>query len=167
MEALTGRAVAIPAAPDRSPIWPPGSVGSISHCATLCCAALARQGVVQSLGVDVEPMIPLPVSAALICNEEELEGFELLPVPSGTDWAMIAFVAKEAFYKCQYALTHRFLDFRDGVISFVCPTPCGGRGFFTMAVEPRLTPWSGHLNFQGRWLISSGHILAGAALLAS
>ena len=45
---------------DRVPLWPPGVVGSISHCSGLAVAAVARSESVKSIGVDVEPPPPPP-----------------------------------------------------------------------------------------------------------
>ena len=42
MTSLGFAAAAIPAAPDRAPVWPPGITGSISHSATACLAILGR-----------------------------------------------------------------------------------------------------------------------------
>ena len=43
----------IPARADRTPIWPEGVVGSISHCADLCAVVVARADAFRSLGLDV------------------------------------------------------------------------------------------------------------------
>jgi 4'-phosphopantetheinyl transferase EntD len=40
--------------PDRSPAWPSGAVGSISHCPGFCAAAVASAARYGALGLDVE-----------------------------------------------------------------------------------------------------------------
>ena len=41
-------------ADDRSPIWPADRTGSLSHCDTLCAAAVGKRSAFQSVGVDIE-----------------------------------------------------------------------------------------------------------------
>ncbi|MGY3133877.1 hypothetical protein ACVWZM_004559 [Bradyrhizobium sp. USDA 4501] len=42
--------VAIPSAPDRSPVWPAGALGSVSHDSSLCFAVAARRTAFRSIG---------------------------------------------------------------------------------------------------------------------
>ena len=44
----------LPANPDRSPRWPDGLVGSITHTDTYCAAAVARADDIAGIGIDVE-----------------------------------------------------------------------------------------------------------------
>lgn len=106
---------ALRAAEDRSPIWPPGVVGSITHSGTYCAVAVARAGRIASLGIDAESAEPLkPPLRRFVCTEREQRAHEALPAaPGGTDWAKLTFSAKEAFYKCYYPLARHFLDFKD------------------------------------------------------
>lgn len=100
---------------DRSPRWPTGFVGSISHSRNWIVAAAARHDQWNSIGIDSEPIAD-PQQAALLKQEighaEEwrlLEGFRLSLPAAFT----LLFSAKEAFYKCWYPLKQRFLDFKD------------------------------------------------------
>lgn len=52
---------------------------------------------------------------------------------------MIAFVAKKAFYKCQYPLTGRFLEFHDGRIRIVPDPLDSNRGHFRIEMRERPT----------------------------
>ena len=54
-----GETLGLPPAPlrraeDRSPVWPSDRTGSLSHCDTLCAAAVGKRSAIQSVGVDVE-----------------------------------------------------------------------------------------------------------------
>src|SRR5438309_2203367 len=40
--------------PRGAPLWPDGVVGSITHCEGFCCAVVARQTSVRSIGIDAE-----------------------------------------------------------------------------------------------------------------
>jgi len=95
---------------DRAPIWPAGLVGSISHTDRWCAAAVARAEQVRSIGIDLEPATPLKESLwRRVCTPKERDWLHELSVPGLT--GKILFSAKEAVYKCQYPLTHKFLGF--------------------------------------------------------
>ena len=105
---------AIPQAPDRSPIWPDGLTGSITHCDTLCIAALAPQTCHRSLGIDIEPATPLPADLHdVICTALDRLDLAALPAAARGLHAKQIFCAKEAFYKAQYPLTLKTLTFQD------------------------------------------------------
>jgi len=105
---------AIPSAPDRSPVWPEGMVGSIAHTGRLCVAITGRRNQVHAMGIDIEEDLPLdPALWASICTPEELSAMASLPPSEGGHWVTQLFCAKEAFYKWQYPQTKRMLDFQD------------------------------------------------------
>ncbi len=109
--------------PDRAPIWPAGIVGSITHTGAgshaYAAAVVARSDEVRALGLDAElaeplaeglwPRVLLPAERAFV---------DALPGPERGLVAMLHFSAKEAFYKCQYPLTRRFLEFQDVEVRF-------------------------------------------------
>src|SRR5882672_7976907 len=41
--------------PKREPLWPPGIVGSLTHCTGYRAAAVARASDVLAIGIDAEP----------------------------------------------------------------------------------------------------------------
>jgi 4'-phosphopantetheinyl transferase EntD len=92
---------------DRSPVWPAGVVGSITHTRGYCAVVVAPDSAFISLGVDAEQDKTLtPDMIEMICTpHERTHLFE-------RD-AVVYFAAKEAFYKCQYPLTQQFLGFQD------------------------------------------------------
>ena len=102
---------AIPAAEDRSPAWPPGVVGSITHTHGLCVVACTTPARVRAIGVDVERLRDLRdgLEERILRPEERAE--RVLPT-------LAYFCAKEALYKCQYPLTSRFLEFQDVRVRF-------------------------------------------------
>jgi 4'-phosphopantetheinyl transferase EntD len=92
---------------DRSPVWPEGVVGSITHTRGYCAVVVALRSTVVSLGVDAEQDKTLtPDLIEMICTPNECVG--LLDRD-----AVVYFAAKEAFYKCQYPLTQKYLGFKD------------------------------------------------------
>ncbi|HYS78125.1 MAG TPA: 4'-phosphopantetheinyl transferase superfamily protein [Candidatus Dormibacteraeota bacterium] len=155
------------AAPDRMPLWPPGIVGSLSHCGDCCGVAVAREGAVAGLGLDVERARPLEDRVvALVCSESERARIAGLPgLPAGLG-AIIVFCAKESAYKCHYPLARTFLDFHDVEIDLE-----PGRGTFTAtirkarnqegcAVPPRAPV------LRGRFAWNDTHVCAGVTLTA-
>jgi enterobactin synthetase component D len=99
---------------DRAPQWPAGFVGSITHTEGICAVVVASTSVLRGVGIDAERIGPLPTDLEpLICTEAERSWLSKRPRDCRGDLAKVIFSAKEAFYKCQYPLSRRFLEFRD------------------------------------------------------
>ncbi len=108
---LGGPCVALVPNADRSPRWPAGFVGSLSHSPTLCAAVVARADDASSLGLDLELDGPLePALFATVCAPAERRALAAMPPAAAALHAKRLFSAKEAFYKCQYPLTGAFLS---------------------------------------------------------
>jgi 4'-phosphopantetheinyl transferase EntD len=148
---------AVPVGEQRAPVWPDGVVGSITHCAGLRAAAVARVTDVRSVGIDAERDRPLP-DGVLDAVSDPDERAWLAGLPDGTPWDTVLFSAKESVYKTWFPLTGRWLGFEDAVLT---PHP---DGTFTAdlrerddAVPPRL---------HGRWAVREGLVLTAIALPA-
>jgi len=101
-------------APDRTPIWPEGLTGSITHCDTLCIAALVPKAHHRGLGLDIEPATPLAADLeAVVTTLSERRTLQALPAAQRLHIAKQIFCAKEALYKAQYPLTGLRLEFQD------------------------------------------------------
>jgi len=116
-KALTGLGAApcslLPNA-DRSPRWPTGFLGSISHTDDCCAVAVTKSRGVAGLGIDIEPETPLaPELEEQICTANERSWLSLHSTSDRTRLGTLLFSAKEAVYKCQYTVTGSFLDFKD------------------------------------------------------
>ncbi|HEY4027252.1 MAG TPA: 4'-phosphopantetheinyl transferase superfamily protein [Candidatus Dormibacteraeota bacterium] len=151
---------AIVAGPRREPVWPPGLVGSITHCRGYCAAAVARTSDVRSVGIDAELRAPLPDGVtAMICTEAEQRQVGALP---GDHWPALLFSAKESIYKAWYPLARRWLDYKDADL-----TIDAGRGTFSarilLPVEPGIFP----LNpLEGRFAISDERVFTAVVIAA-
>lgn len=98
----------IPMSEDRSPVWPEGLIGSISHYETACIAAVAQSRHLAAIGIDIEPYEPLDEDILpSICSIRELERLPDAPALSGRR----IFCAKEAAYKAQFALSRTLFGF--------------------------------------------------------
>ena len=102
----------IPAAPDRSPVWPDGVTGSISHTGGLCAAVLSRDPT-QPLGLDIEEAAPLDADLwPLVLTPEELARLDHAPAAQRGLMAKRIFGIKEAAYKAQFPLTGAVIGFQ-------------------------------------------------------
>lgn len=92
------------------PLWPPGVVGSITHCTGYRAAAVARGTHLQALGIDAEIDDALPPEVIRsILVPEELSWIE--SASSRRHWDRVFFSAKESVYKAWFPLMHCWLDF--------------------------------------------------------
>jgi len=95
-----------------NPIWPAGIVGSIAHDDEMAVAVAARSHALGSVGVDIEPALPLPHDLrALVAAPGDRLG-DLDPDLGGR----ILFAVKEATYKASFPLDGRVLGFDDIVV---------------------------------------------------
>lgn len=87
------------------PLWPANVCGSISHTSTHVVALVAHRKVCDAVGVDINDERPLGCRAARdVTWNREVALLQTLDVcPSLEAARNLAFSAKEAIYKCQYA----------------------------------------------------------------
>jgi 4'-phosphopantetheinyl transferase EntD len=101
------------------PRWPPGVVGSITHCAGYRAAAVARSGDLLAIGIDAEPDGPLPAGVLDVVSLPAERGrlraqAEARPA---VHWDRVLFSAKESVYKAWFPLTRRWLGFDEAEIT--------------------------------------------------
>lgn len=111
---LGARAVPLLPGPDGAPRWPPGVVGSITHCDLLAAVAVGDAGPIAGVGIDVEVLGPLPDGTArfVLSPLESARLGALAPADRGVA-ERVVFSAKESIYKAQHARSGAFVDFRD------------------------------------------------------
>ncbi|MEO5616022.1 MAG: 4'-phosphopantetheinyl transferase superfamily protein [Cypionkella sp.] len=113
MRSLGFAPVAIAMGSDRAPLWPEATTGSISHCAGACLAVMGLTRDYRGLGLDIEPLHALPAEFwSTVLRPDEHKHINDLPQPQQGLQALRIFVAKEAAYKAQYAITRRIFDFQ-------------------------------------------------------
>ncbi|NES14213.1 MULTISPECIES: 4'-phosphopantetheinyl transferase [Micromonospora] len=120
----------VPSAPDRSPVWPPGVVGTITHTRDYCAAAVARAADLRSVGMDAERRRELnPGVRRKVCLPEEEA--ELARLPVGVPWPTLLFSVKETVYKAWWPVVGTWLDFHDARV-----TLDPDAGTFTARIAP-------------------------------
>jgi enterobactin synthetase component D len=110
----------VPMAADRSPVWPKGYVGSITHTDDFVGVAVARCKDFRSIGIDAETIMPLETMVEIddLCmNKRELGLSNSVGINRQT-FSSLCFSAKESFFKCIYPLTRVLFDFLD--VEVVC-----------------------------------------------
>lgn|SRR5512138_354017 len=105
---------------DRCPLWPVGTVGSITHTASFFAAAVARCDDVRSIGLDAERFDAVePELWHHFCTPTELARLERMTTSEQRRAATLAFSAKEAFFKCLYQIRQSWIDFLEAAVE-VC-----------------------------------------------
>ena len=156
--------VAVPAAPDRQPVWPDGFVGSITHTTGFCAAAVAARTSMRALGLDSEIVgAPTPDLWSTLCRPAELAWIDSLAAAQRPAAVTLVFSAKEAFYKCQYPLVAEWLDFHD--VRIDAPAWGDATGVFTAAAMRRIR-FASHasLPIEGRYVFHEQFVSAGVWL---
>ncbi len=139
---------------DRSPIWPDGYVGSITHTTSFCGVALAPARALRGLGIDAEQAGPMqaPIVARVTTERERAAmaraGYESTAV------ATLWFSAKESVYKCLHPTVRRFIGFSE--VELVVDFDAG-----RFRAEAAGTEWDrGHVELverlEGRFLQTNG-----------
>jgi 4'-phosphopantetheinyl transferase EntD len=145
---------------DRQPVWPESIVGSITHTTGFCAAVVAERHRFIGLGIDAE--IVGRVTAPLwpsICTPREIDWLRSQVGSDQAAAAALLFAAKEAFYKCQYAVVHEWLDFHD--VSVETEVRGAGQGVFVITPARRLQlanhatlPMTGQYRFHDEWVLA-------------
>jgi 4'-phosphopantetheinyl transferase EntD len=143
----------------RSPAWPRGAFGSITHARGYCGAVAAPSTDFAGIGVDAELRGRLgPRLWRSTCTEAEIGWLESLPEPQRNEMATVIFSAKEAFYKCQFCVTRDWLGFHDVTLEI-------GEGEFRVELHREIEAFRGRtLPLSGRYFIGDEHVFAGIAV---
>ncbi|ESY75552.1 4'-phosphopantetheinyl transferase [Mesorhizobium sp. LNHC221B00] len=129
--------VAIPRTPSGSPAWPDGIAGSLAHDDEMAVATVAPLGDLASLGVDVEPAVPLPDELLALIQTAADETGAAPPHLGGR----ILFSAKEAVYKAVYPLDREILGYEDIAVDLAAGsavTKTGRRVRLVYCIVPRV-----------------------------
>jgi 4'-phosphopantetheinyl transferase EntD len=125
-EFITGRACAhealarlgfpdspVGSGPKGEPLWPPGIVGSITHCQGYRACAVARSSSALALGIDAERNAPLREGVWAEVAHGSERRLRDVEAAGGHHLDAVLFSAKEALFKAWYPLARRWLGFGD------------------------------------------------------
>jgi len=119
LRAINHAGVAIPKGADRTPVFPEGIAGSITHNRLAALAIVAPKSQFRTLGVDIEPAQALkPQLLKAICTEQDRDMLSALPEADRLLLARCLFSAKEAVFKAQYPITRQVFGFDAASITF-------------------------------------------------
>ena len=156
----------IPSGRRGEPCWPPGVVGSITHCDGYRACAVARAADLATIGVDAEPNEPLP--PGLLCDialpAERTMLRRLAHEDSTVAWDRLLFSAKEAVYKAWYPLAERWLGFEDALIAI---NRRAGAYSARLLVSGPSVGSRELTGFDGRWVVGDGVLATAIALAAA
>jgi 4'-phosphopantetheinyl transferase EntD len=165
---------------DRVPVWPAGIVGSITHCHSLCAVAVTHAVHSASIGLDVEPAVPMKQELERqVMREAEYARLDAMPSDVRMLGGLLVFSIKEAVYKAIYPIRRRFLDFQEVELASlgIAAEPYDDR--FASSSEARVRTFCGNFEAQvlvadaaipglaliaGRYRIADGHIAAAVVL---
>lgn len=140
------------------PLWPPGVVGSITHCEGRAWSAAARARDASALGFDVEPRIDRQRAARV--RDEIVSPAELTAAGWPLDFddetrLTVAFSAKEALYKCLYPLVSRTFDFLDVTVVQVGSAARS----ITLRLDTTLSgAWRSGVRLDGRFAVDGSRV---------
>jgi 4'-phosphopantetheinyl transferase EntD len=145
----------------REPVWPPGFVGSITHCEGFCAAAVARAADIAALGIDAEhehavtdDLLPT------VCTSRE-RSVSRLGVDART-WATLIYSAKESVYKAYFPAAQFVLEFHDVEIEVDVK-----HGAFTATIVGARAPsLFGERNVRGRFVFGNGYVFTAVVATA-
>lgn len=162
-ERLGLESLPVPVGQRGEPRWPPGVVGSITHCAGYCACAVGRSADLVTIGIDAEPHAPLPdgVLEAVARPEERGRLSGLGRAVPTVHWDRLLFSAKEAVYKAWFPLTRRWLGFEEAVVQV---DPARGTFNARLLVPGPLVGDERLTGFSGRWKTLDGLVLTAIAV---
>jgi 4'-phosphopantetheinyl transferase EntD len=149
------------------PVWPPGVVGSITHCLGYRAAVVANATHVATVGIDAEPNAPLPtgVVAAIASKRERMQVLQLGAENAGVSWERLLFSAKESAYKAWYPLALRWLDFDEADVTLHPMEETFGVKLLSQGLQ--LPDGRSLSDLNGRWAVRDGLILTAIAVSAT
>ncbi len=115
--------VDICAGADRAPIWPPGVVGSITHCGDIGGAVVIPEiNGKPMVGIDIERLTATSDLIEVITTPRERQRQWFCQHVDADLLSSLCFSAKESAYKAFYPRLQRFLDFTDVELDFDFPS---------------------------------------------
>ncbi|MGX1789552.1 4'-phosphopantetheinyl transferase family protein [Bosea sp. NPDC055332] len=110
LRSLTGQGACPGMAPDRSPLWPGGTLGSISHSGDMAVAIAARADSCLGIGLDIERVMDGRAVGEIA--PEALTPWERRYLANDPFSVTLAFSAKESLFKALHPLLRRPMSYQ-------------------------------------------------------
>lgn len=102
---------------DRTPQWPPGFMGSISHNSDTALCAVHRERGIGGVGIDIEawlsPMLASDIHHVIISSQEQALLLNKSSSITFSHFLTLIFSAKESLFKALYPRVQCWFDFLD------------------------------------------------------
>ena len=145
---------------DGRPAWPPGIVGSITHCPTLAAVAVASTDECCGIGIDIEARRLLPSGVPrLVLSGQEQRWINRCDPRHAADTMLRVFCAKEALYKAIYPLARTALPLRALIVE-----PGAEKERFVARLDREVAPFPKDVLLDGRWAVRQGHVVAAVVI---
>jgi 4'-phosphopantetheinyl transferase EntD len=149
---------------DRTPQWPAGIVGSITHTIGFCGAVVGSCERFAGLGIDAEIVARVtPDVWTQTLTREDITRISGLSPAERERAAAVIFSAKEAFYKCISGVTGAWLDYRDVCVELIAEAPDSGT-FLVRSASATARRVIGSYAARGRYSIADALVFTGIAL---
>lgn len=150
--------------PDRSPVWPNGLHGSISHTKNMATAVVSDDQYLLGLGIDIEHVIcdgPMNETKSYVLTHGEHCLFEPMLL-SDNELFTVIFSLKESFFKAAYPLVKHYFGFE--AVSVIDVDQSNGKALFRLneTLHDRLRKGA---VFSGRFYFIEQDLLATLVLL--
>jgi len=152
---------------DRTPQWPEGIVGSITHTIGFCGAVVGSRERFAGLGIDAEIVARVtPDVCSQALTPEDIAHVSALASRERERAAAVIFSAKEAFYKSQYGVTGSWLDYSDVSVELVPDAADAGTFLVRTATATARRVMAGFAP-RGRYRIADALVFTGVAITPS
>ncbi len=123
LEQLGHPRVQIETNPDRSPKWPSGILGAVTHTDRLVMTAVTASTHFLGIGIDSEEMsrtTPIEEIAKTFADEHEKQLIHHANLPLKT-WLFLIFSAKESLFKALYPIKGEYFGFESARVVSISP----------------------------------------------
>jgi 4'-phosphopantetheinyl transferase EntD len=144
--------------PGGCPTWPPGIVGSMTHCDGYRAAAVGRAAEILSIGIDAEQHRPLgdDIVTTIRSPAEQEHLATLYQRCPDTHWETLLFSIKEPVYKAYFPITRAWLGFEQATVRI----DATHGSFRADLAVPIPVPYGNPIvSLTGRWLVRSRHVM--------
>ena len=141
----------------RSPRWPDGIVGSITHTEGVALAAVARTDTTSAIGMDLERFDTASSKVSkVVARPEELPWILECDEATSSKRVVTLFSIKETTYKLLYPRVLRYFGFQEACVE------CSPSGSFTVTITERLSElvpkgftFSGSFQYEGSLVLTA------------